>query len=394
MKKISELFEGKQLDIQEETLNYISAGELKKYLEIADKFISDDAKTIINYLIQHNADYVNDLGDGDASVNALQTFYSKQRPKDEEKRAVYNALTNLSKDDRLLEVPVFQTDEQFHGILDKKISPDDVLLDLVTERGRSAVVKRFDKLVHKIANQFVNKSRLTHEELLEAAYHGLVDAMNSYGKSIRGIETEEDMKKRRGYTFAQYAAYNIRNRILGDIKELSKIVREPISYQQRERKEKGANTVTNTVSGDNKINTGSSKSEGNEKTLFDLIGDTSSSTRSIDQEDLDKLWADVFRMLEEHFDKKTMDIWYSYTGLNGYKKLKNKEIAAKYNVVPSNVTYYCRQVNEYIQKNKTLFGKMSDIRDLMSECLREWDDDNYDESRRINLNENIQDDDE
>ena len=49
MKKLSEfIVEAKSLDVQNDTLNFIPSAKLKTYLTVADKFISAEAKEIIN----------------------------------------------------------------------------------------------------------------------------------------------------------------------------------------------------------------------------------------------------------------------------------------------------------------------------------------------------------
>ena len=63
MKKLSQIInEAKQkLDIQDDTINYISTPELQKYIEIANKFLSEDSKKVIGWLIDH-PNFVEDLG--------------------------------------------------------------------------------------------------------------------------------------------------------------------------------------------------------------------------------------------------------------------------------------------------------------------------------------------
>ena len=53
--------------------------------------------------------------------------------------------------------------------------------------------------------------------------------------------------------------------------------------------------------------------------------------------------------------------------------MKNKEIAEKYNVANSNITYYCFKINSFIKKNKKILGLFSDAYELMKECLNEAD---------------------
>ena len=54
MKKLSQIINEakKKLDIQDDTINYISTEDLIKYVEIANKFLSVDTKNIINWLIE------------------------------------------------------------------------------------------------------------------------------------------------------------------------------------------------------------------------------------------------------------------------------------------------------------------------------------------------------
>ena len=62
MKKFTQLLEGRQLDVQDNGMNFIDADDLKKYIDIAKNFLSSDAMTIINYMIKHNTTYVETLG--------------------------------------------------------------------------------------------------------------------------------------------------------------------------------------------------------------------------------------------------------------------------------------------------------------------------------------------
>ena len=77
-------------------------------------------------------------------------------------------------------------------------------------------------------------------------------------------------------------------------------------------------------------------------------------------------------------------MWCSFWGVFGHKKLKNKEIAKKYDVVNSNVTYYCQKVNFFIKKNKKILRIFSELYDLMKESLNEKDreDDMYNRIER------------
>lgn len=391
MKKFSQVFESAstraKLDIQDETINYIDVPNLKKYLEICDKFISDECKAIVKYLIDHNETYLSELSDDDE--NALAGFYNKGVPTkgSDELKELYKNIGILNKKDRLMEIPVFQSKEQFEAIINRVESPDNIILDLKSEAGRNEIAKRYEPLVHKLAKQFMGKSNLSYEELISAGNIGLAHAMNTYGKKSQ--KNNADLETIVGKTFTQYAAFIVRISMLEDIKHLSNTVRIPISQQNVERKETGRNTKSNTISGDKEI--GASGDEGN-KSLFDYMGGTDNATRDIDNEDIEKLWKAFYKKLEEKFDKTTLDIWYSSFGVNGYERMKKKDIAKQHGLVPSNISYYLYRVNTFIKTDPKMMRMMNDINELMAECKHDEDMD-YDpeEGLHIKIQENNED---
>lgn len=378
MKTLTQLLEARQLNIQDDVINIISTDDLKKYMNIAEKFISPEARDIISFMID-NPNYVEMLSNGNSN-NIFADFYSHKAPKDTNLRKVYSNLNKVANNNRLLEIPNLQTKEQFTSIIDGVVAPDEVLLDLKSEKGRNEVAKRYTPLVNKIAHQWKGKVNLTNDEIMSAAWEGLTNAMNGYGKK-KSLNTDEEEQRVRATTFGQYAAYAIRFAILGDVKNVSQNVRIPVSVQNKERKEKGMNRKTNTISGDKKIG-----DDEKSKTLFDMVGGVDTSERDMDEQDLNKLWKNVFNLLDKEFDKKVMFAWYSFMGLNGYDKLKNKEIADKLKCNPSLISYYCTTVNNFIRKDETIMKMMTEIYELMKECLhdREHDNDIIEEGFNIN----------
>lgn len=365
MKKITSIIsEAKQkLDIQDNTVNYVSPENLSKYLEVANKFLSEETKEIINWMISTGADYNKKLGD--KKPNALAEFYDAGVPKDAELKPIYKNLGKVIKNGRLLEIPAFQTKEQFDGIISKEIAPDEIILDFSTERGRNKVAAKYDKLVWKIAHSFNGKSNLTLDELYSAGLEGLTRAMNRYGK--KSDYTKSDDETMKSYTFLSFAAFMIRNQILHDIKHMSHIVRIPTSAQDKEKKETGRHTKNNTISGD-KVVKGGDKGE---KTVFDFMsssdGGGETAAAAINKADAERIWKDIYAELEKKFDKRTMDIWYSYNELNGHEKMKNKDLGIKYGLKPSQVTYYLYIVNSYILKEPKLQELFLDLKDIVSE---------------------------
>ena len=360
-----------------------------KYLTIADKFLSDAAKEVINYLIVNNKTYLSDLGT-DSEENALSGFYNAGTSKlSNELKELWKSIDEVIKSGRSLEIPVFQTQEQFNKILSEQVSPDMIIMDFNSPRSRNEIAKRYEPLVHKICRQYHGKSNLSYEDLLASAYEGLTYAMNNFGKK-RSDNTEIPDETVNKYTFGQFAAYMIRFHILGTIENESRIVRLSKSQQKKERETTGKITKNNAVSGDKQIGIHNSD-EGN-KTLFDFIDSQEYSDSNVDKEDVAKLWDKIYKKIKDKFGEKVFNIWCSFYGINGHKELKNKELAAKYNVSNSSITYYCFKINNYLQKDTTIIKMLREVYELMKECLAEEDNrNNLDEPYHIKttkLNQN------
>ena len=124
------------------------------------------------------------------------------------------SVKDIIKSNRMMEIPVFQTKEQFENIINKKVPADTIILDLNSESGRAAVAKKYEPLIHKICHQWVGKINLPYDDLLGFAYEGLTYAMNNYGKkNKKSTATDEAVLS---YTFGQFAAYCILNQIKGN----------------------------------------------------------------------------------------------------------------------------------------------------------------------------------
>lgn len=367
MKTFNKLFEEKtaKLKVQPDSVNYLSVDDLKKYLEITDKFISDDAKEIINYLIVNNKTYISDLSTDDEE-NALAGFYNNGMPSEDSLKELYKALQNIVKEKKILEIPTFQTKEEFDSIINKEVSPDYVILNLKSKDAQNELVKQYQPLLHKICRQYHGKSKFEYEDLMSIAYEGFLYAMTSFGKKKNeNNEIDENIVK---YTFLQYAAQMVRFAILDAINHQSRTVRIPKSEINKIRKKDGQIAKDNTVSGDKQVNV---LGDDGKKTVFDFIDSQEYSDQTTNQSDLKILWDDIYKEIIKEFGQKIFDIWCGFYGINDYEKLKNKELAQKYDVSNSSITYYCMKVNTFLQKNQKVHGMLVNVYDLMKECLNE-----------------------
>lgn len=401
MKKISQVINEakKGLEIQDNTINYIPTNKLNEYVKICEKFLCPEAMEVITYLLLNNDTYVKDFSKGSGG-NALADFYDAGVPKDKELKDLYKNIGLLVKSGNLMQVPVFQTEEQFNAILKKEVAPDEVFLDLETEKGRNAVTEKYKYLIKKIVNSFHKKSAFSDEDIHGFAMIGFTEAMNKYGKSAS--ETQKKKKEeeydnpedkelaekikqekeaaRKAYTFKSYAAYMMRIEILEGIKNQSHLVRVPISQQNREREETGRNTVSMHVSGDEVKST---DKDGKTKTLFDKIGDTETGGKGIDNEDLQKLMDQFHKLLyqkvkesnKKYTDEqveKMIGMFVDKHGIFGAKELSGKEIMQKYGLKnQSEISNNQFKIRQIIYNDKRLMEILKDIQEILNEGYRD-----------------------
>lgn len=388
MKKLSTLIseaKASGLVAQDGASAFIPKNKLEEYLKTCNKFLSEPAKNVINWLITNNSSYMKEIG-------GVEKFYNAGKPKDKKYSDLFKWIGQCVKKNEQFQIPTLLNEEVFEKILAQEVSLDEIVLDLETEAGRNAVAKKYTKLVYKIAHSFNGKSTLSFDELVSAGMAGLTEAMNKYGKN--NVETkskknadksqdelddmidQENAKARKSFTFLSYAGYMIRICILGAIKDESHLVRIPVSAQNKERKEKGSNTKSNTVSGEQVVG---HSSDGKGKTMFDFMDAEEDADVNLDNADINKLWKGVEAILNKTFDQKTLDIFYHFYGIFGYEKMSGKEIMAKYNLKnASNISVSNFKVLSKIKKDKVLRNAFAELWQLYKECLNDEDHRNKD----------------
>lgn len=385
------------IEPQDDCMNHVSASDLKKYLEKCGKFLSDESKELINWFIVNERNYIKDLEVASpTSSSMLASFYNAGPYKDKIKKELYALIGKINKSSRLLEIPFFQTEEQFKGILSGKISADEVIIDLVSERGRARVAQQYTPLCRKIANSFKGKSNISVDDLMASAYEGLTYAMNSYGKkSKKAIQKELkngeeiDMTQYKATTFLTFASYIIRFTILDAIKSESHVVNIPASEQSRERKERGSNTKNRAVSGDRSI----SGDEGG-KSLFDIVGGSETTSTNMEQQDIINTWKELIKRLKDcgKFNEKMIRCWMAFNQIGGTEKKKNKELAAELGITNSNVTYYCTCINNFIRKDPKIRKLALELQSLYAEAKQRSYENDMDEPLYVKYpNENDDD---
>ena len=144
---------------------------------------------------------------------------------------VLKDITKLAKKvgDEVRLLPQLLSLSQREAVIDKRIDPNDLTLDLESEQGRNAIAKKYIPLIEKLVRQFEKECALSKEELRSAAMVGLVNAMNEY----KNPEELEKAGKSGNMSFTNYAAYRIKQQILKDITEYSRDVKISKYYQDK-----------------------------------------------------------------------------------------------------------------------------------------------------------------
>lgn len=362
-----------QFAMQDDVIKNIDIDELKNYVKAASKFLSADTKLFLGYLIDLGDDYAKKFDKG--SSKAVYEFTMGNPPSDAEGRKAFAAARKVVKVGRELEIPFFQTQEQFDGIVSKTIAPDEILLDLVTEKGRNEVAKKFDALCWKIAREYMGKGPFTLEELHSSAQAGLTWAMNDYGKKT-SKNTDQTGVKIKSTTFLEFASSRIRFEIIGMLRTDSHLIRVPISQQSKNKKEIGKFSDVGTVSLDSPY--GTSK-DGKEKTLADVIPDYERGGKEMDYKDIDASWKRFQDVLADNFDEKTLDVFYSSQGLFGHKKVKGAVLMDKYGFKnQSNINAINTKVIKFIRSDKKLMSMLTDLYQEIQEVKHDDDLENRD----------------
>ena len=261
-------------------------------------------------------------------------------------------------------MPQCMSQSEFNGLINGNLRPEDLLVDLTTEKGRNAAAKMYTPLVYKIADQERKKNVgwMEFDDLLAAGYEGLALALNSYDPTKGSLKT--------------YIGYQILHAI------------------QNEREENGhtlsgTNSYAETHHGDTLDGISIDSIMGNDDDEFDqdhlaFLG-IEDDHRHIDREAgkrAEDYFEELYKIIDNKFSARDCNIFYRYFGLKDFygQKEKSKDIAKEYGMSEGNIR------NSIINKILTFLYKkdaksraiLSKIRDLyecqafvnaMNECV-------------------------
>lgn len=330
--------------------------DVQEYLNKFQKELPKDIVEIINLLIRYrifDEAQLNIIEHG--SPMDLKTMGRKIGTGDADLEKIRALIQDAHPEDLPL-IPLHITEEDWKALKKGDKELEDINLDLESDKGRAQVAKKYANLAIKIASKYRGQCGLDWNSLVSAANMGLVLAMNKYKKPS---ETTEEQKWK-SKSFKQYAGWQIKYQILSDMEEFQGAVRRTTWAHEKAMKNKES------IPSDVYLGVSYDDEEGNN--LIDRI------TGLHDDPIVDKVKDDghlgkIFDIIDKKFSDKTKFIFYSYFGLNGYKKLSNMDLSKKYGVSYSAISQQVKSVIKFLQSDPKTRDLLQDLLDIYSESL-------------------------
>lgn len=332
----------------------LSRSDITTYMDKVKGILSKDMQDIINltnkYKLYSSVDIDNIRFANKGQLDTLATQYNMSI---ESMSVLYKLLKDNKKYIRLL--PQYQYQSERAALEAGKLSIDDLMIDLNTSAGRNAAAKMYIPIVLRIANQYVNSSKLDRPSLISAGMCGLADAIRDYGKN--GID---DNKKT---TFKTYVSYRVQQTILNDINANGHDLSGGNSYNTN----KYGSAAFDAISLD-RLN----RDDDDNDFKQDHLSSLGSKPDEHDYDAEEKSWKEVFKLIESKFSTRNIDIFYRYFGLGPYhgKRQKTKDIAKEYNMSEGNIrNTVINKIIKFLQTDQRAIKLISKLRNIYTESL-------------------------
>lgn len=369
MKLLTDIFESKDNEMTLDELKdfYEKCKTIKDYpsinLSIMDMLIQ------LKILSKQQTDAIIET-----SGTRIKAYAQKYGTDEGSLKHLSNMLRSVSTTTTILLLPMYMTPEIREDFISGNKSIEDITIDLTTNKGRNQVVKKYTLLLNKIVNQYVGESSLSRTELMSAAMLGLIKAMNDYNKNDAAVDPIdknidiEELKKQKRLSFTSYAAWRMRQQILGDIQDYSRNVR--LNQQAYAKsKERGETLYTpvrfNQADDDHGINDTMDRIINMSETPSDEID----RPHGKDSQETLKFWQQAFKLIEEKFGLKKAKIFYQTFGVNGYALLKKQDIARQNGISSPFLTHIVKQIIEFCRNNPKLRYFLTELQDAISESI-------------------------
>lgn len=329
----------------------ILSNEITQYINKVNKKIPDNIKVIIrltqkyNLLDKESIEKIRNANKG--ILNRLSKEYNINI---EELEDLWKLLKDIKNNIKLL--PQYQTPQERQAIELGKLSMDDLTIDLDSPQGRNAAAKMYAPMLYKIVNQYIGKSKLSKQELMSAALLGFTNAMNNWKRD------DNDGKKS---VFKTYAAYRAQQQILNDINQLGHDLSGTNDYAVK----KYGSGVLDAIS----IDGLPKDDEGEFKQDYLASMGTTDADANLTRDEK-KQWELLYKIIENKFKQRDVDVFYRYFGLKGYKREKSKDIAKSLGMSEGNIrNSILNKMISFLKNDKRAVDILQNIQDVYTESL-------------------------
>lgn len=314
--------------------------EITSFLNKVNKVIPSIVKDVIHLTKKYNILDKSSIEEIRlSSKGSLKRIGEKYNMKIEEIEELWKYLKELKFNIYLL--PQYMSSKEREEFEKGRLSMDDLTIDLDSSAGRNAATKMYMPMIYKIVNQFVGKSKLSKPELISAALEGFTLAMNEWDRS-------------KGVPFKTYSGTRIRQRILNDMDEYSHSLSGTSWYSTSKGYNADAFSLDSMIGYDGD---GEFKQD-----RLAALGTTDDNYSELSEKD----WQRIYDLLEKKFSQRDIVIFYRFFGLNGYQKVKSKELAKEFGWSEGNIR------NSVINKMINYLRKDPKAQEILSQLYESY----------------------
>lgn len=212
---------------------------------------------------------------------------------------------------------------------------------------KNSIAIQYEPLVNKITKQFVDKIKVSWDDVKSMAYEGLAIAMNTYDPNKSKM------------TFTQFAGFAIRNNILTGLNNELRTVKLS-AYAQKKAVERG-DAVFNSVSMDGFRRENPQESDCRGSMGMASIRDWREYLNEPAKFSDGDIFDTLYSKLEENFATRDCEIFYMTFGLKDYDETKGKDIAEYFGISRSLVSIKLKTVIKFIQHDEDLVEVLSNL---------------------------------
>lgn len=328
------------------SINSLTKAEITEYLQSVKKKIPKQVADIVYLTAKYNICTQQDIDNiRNASKSQLDKLAFKHGISIDEMEDLWRNLKELKSNLRLL--PQYQTPSERLAFMNGKLVMSDINIDLDTSAGRNAVAKQYMGLITKIVNSYIGKSKLGKPELMSAAMQGFVDAMNNWRR-------DQDS----AVPFKTYAGYRVKQQILNDINTHSYSMKTNWYAVSKEgNKLNGISLDSFGFDTDDDFKQDRLAQLGVEDPNYNL-------TKNEEEQ-----WKDLYKIIENTFKKRDIDVFYRYFGLNGNNREKGKDIAKSLGIAPSTIRPIINGILTALKKNSKAMDLLMSLQTTYNESL-------------------------